>query len=221
MSKKKFALKLVERQGEKIFTTSLVIAEGADVSHQSTLRLIRKHSDRLNRHRQVGFEVRLNRQGSRTEIAILDERQATLLLTFLKNTEVVLNFKERLVDEFYRMRDELTRIHRQQANPEWQAVRRAVKDAFKLVNLVLQETRKLLGKETESHHYTNEARLMNGVLTGEYKALVRDELTDEQLCLLDSIEQENSRLMIQGRTYQERKQSLLDKFIPKLPETLH
>jgi phage regulator Rha-like protein len=37
----------------------------------------------------------------------LNEPQATLLLTFMRNNEIVIEFKVRLVKEFYRMRDEI------------------------------------------------------------------------------------------------------------------
>jgi len=57
---------------------------------------------------------------------------------------------------------------------------------------------------------------MNGVMTGTYQGLTRDDLTDVQLKTLDAIQRENSRLLIQGAPYADRKQALLNLFIPKL-----
>lgn len=220
MSKTKFALDLVERQGEKIFTTSLVISELFGRPHFRVIKSIKSLIDRGKLTTGVVVSSWLDSTGRSNTLYQLDERSALIAMPFIGG-EKAEEGQVRLVDAFLAIRKELDRIHRQQSDPNWQRIRQQTKEAFRLVALVLQETRKLQGKETEKHHYTNEARLMNGVLTGKYKSLARDELNDQQLCLLDSIEQENSRMMIQGRTYQERKQSLLDKFIPKLPETLH
>jgi hypothetical protein len=71
-------------------------------------------------------------------------------------------------------------------------------------------------KETQSHHYSNEARLCIYVLAGQFQGIDRDMLAPHQLKLLEDIQRDNSRMLIQGKTYAERKQALLDKYIPKL-----
>ena len=43
---------------------------------------------------------------------MLNEHQATLLLTFMNNSERVMDFKEALVAEFFRMREALSRRER-------------------------------------------------------------------------------------------------------------
>ncbi len=48
--------------------------------------------------------------GQHSKDYLLNEQQATLLVTFLKNTEQVANFKENLVKAFFEMRDELAQI---------------------------------------------------------------------------------------------------------------
>lgn len=85
-----------------------VIARGVEQQHASVIKLVRRHSERLGRYGEVRFEIRLNRQGSATEFAMLNEHQATLLLTFMSNSERVMDFKEALVAEFFRMRDALS-----------------------------------------------------------------------------------------------------------------
>ncbi|WP_441347883.1 Rha family transcriptional regulator, partial [Streptococcus suis] len=46
---------------------------------------------------------------------ILNEHQATLLITFLKNTEQVANFKENLVKAFFELRQEVAEFRYQRA----------------------------------------------------------------------------------------------------------
>lgn len=50
---------------------------------------------------------------------LLNEPQATLLITYLRNTEQVRRFKKNLVFEFYRMRDFI----REKQTPAWQESR--------------------------------------------------------------------------------------------------
>lgn len=84
-----------------------VIAKGVDVQHKNVLALVRSHAGLLDEFGKVAFETRLNRRGSATEIAMLNERQTTLLLTLMRNSPKVAAFKVALIKEFYRMRDAL------------------------------------------------------------------------------------------------------------------
>ena len=53
------------------------------------------------------------KSGQNTKDYILNEQQATLLITFLKNTEQVANFKTNLVKAFFKMREELSKFRMQ------------------------------------------------------------------------------------------------------------
>ena len=70
------------------------------------IQLIRTHLSKLEGFGRVGFEIQpfqtLGGAQSR-EIAVLNERQATLVLTFMRNSPVVVDFKVRLVDALYRL----------------------------------------------------------------------------------------------------------------------
>jgi len=93
------------------FTTSDIIAEFADVQHHAIQQLIVKHQHRLEEFGQVAFEMRAvpySRGTNFEKIYHLNEEQATLLMTFLKNTPAVVDFKVELVRQFYAMRRELT-----------------------------------------------------------------------------------------------------------------
>ena len=123
-------MNLVYLDGKKEpYTTSEIIAECADVSHHAIQEHIRKQKDRLERYGIIAFEMRkLNGRGRPEKLYRLNEQQATLLITFLKNTEQVATFKENLVKAFFDMRDELTKVHlqRELEKPK----RRALHDAI-------------------------------------------------------------------------------------------
>lgn len=92
-------------------TTSMRIANGTENEHASVLRLIRDNLADFEEYGLVRFEIRPRpaRQhgGGDVSIAILNEPQSTLLLTYLRNNDVVKDFKKRLVREFYAMRQML------------------------------------------------------------------------------------------------------------------
>lgn len=96
----------IDADGE-LTTTSVVIAQGTEVEHPSVIRLIRNYVADLEEFGRVGFEIApFATSGGlqRREIAVLNEAQATLLMTYMRNTDVVRAFKKRLVRAFLEMR---------------------------------------------------------------------------------------------------------------------
>ena len=93
-------------------TTSLAIAEGTDTQHKNVLDLVRTHQQDLEDFGGVAFETRPFETAGGTqirEVAILNQEQATLLLTHMRSIGVVKAFKKALVKAFW----ELARIARQ------------------------------------------------------------------------------------------------------------
>ena len=82
-------------------TTTLAIAEGTENEHASVIKLVRTYKGDLEAFGEVRFEIRLNQQGSPTEYGNLNERQATLLMSYMKNNEIIRRFKIQLVKAFY------------------------------------------------------------------------------------------------------------------------
>lgn len=121
---------LVILKGKVPFTNSLVIAEGTHNQHESIIRLTQKHEARFNRWGALRFiDLKSgNPLGGRpTTVALLNEQQATFLITLLRNTDIVLDFKAELVDQFYKMRE----ILRNQQNAEWLETRKDVKVLYR------------------------------------------------------------------------------------------
>jgi hypothetical protein len=80
------------------------------------------------------------------------------------------------------------------------------------MNAVLQLVRQDKGKVTASHHFSNEARMINWALTGEFRGLERDTLSDGDLVLLAKLEERNAVLIGCGMDYAERK-PLLERLV--------
>ena len=122
-------MNLVYLDGKKEpYTTSEIIAECADVQHHTITRTIRKNISRFERYGKVGFKIQAMASGQQSKNYILNEQQATLLITFLKNTEQVATFKENLVKAFFEMRDELTKfqLQRELEKPKRRALHEAI-----------------------------------------------------------------------------------------------
>lgn len=91
------------------FTTSLVISNETGNQHQNVVELIRDNLADLSEIGIVRFETEklTEGRGRPTTYAELDEPASALLMTYLRNSAVVKNFKKRLVAGFYAMRKAL------------------------------------------------------------------------------------------------------------------
>lgn len=114
------------------YTTSDIIAEYTGHSYRSIQRTIDNQMARLERFGRVRFQFTpFETKGGvqRHKVYHLNEEQATLLITFLKNTPVVADFKVELVRQFYTIRQELTR--RKELRTEGKPIRRSLTDALR------------------------------------------------------------------------------------------
>lgn len=111
---------IVELFNGEPLASSEALAAGVNHSHESVIKLTRKHQPSLERFGMVRFEIRPRAEGQHgggdVEFALLNEHQSTLLISMMRNTPVVIECKVRLVEEFFRMRDAL----KQQAQGLWQ-----------------------------------------------------------------------------------------------------
>ena len=110
-------MELVYMDGKKEpYTTSEIIAECAEVQHHTITRLVRDNKADFEALGILGFKIhKLDKRGQPKKIYLLNEQQATLMITYLKNTEPVRKFKMNLVKAFFEMRDELSKFRMQRA----------------------------------------------------------------------------------------------------------
>lgn len=115
------------------YTTDKVIANHSGNNLRAVRNLIRDKKERLEQYGVLHFENAKPPKGSKggrpEKIYHLNERQATLLITFLDNTPAVEEFKTALVDEFFKLRDEKAQwqLHRLSEKP----IKKELQDAVK------------------------------------------------------------------------------------------
>ena len=89
-------------------TTSLHIADGSKANHKAVMQLIKTHIHHFNKFGRVAFEMRPFETSGGAQlrrIALLNEQQATFLMTLMRNTERVVEFKCALVKAFFETRE--------------------------------------------------------------------------------------------------------------------
>lgn len=156
---------LVYLKADEVFTDSLVIANATDNSHHAISQIIRKHKTRLEKFGKLQFSHLKcqNPNGGRpASIYLLNEPQATLLITFLKNSDVVADFKVELVRQFFEMRKFIAERH----TAEWIATRKQGKITRRAETDVIQDLVSY-AKEQGSEHadmlYMTYSKLANSM----------------------------------------------------------
>jgi hypothetical protein len=87
--------------------------------------------------------------------------------------------------------------------------RHAIASTSKVLGGILLEVRTAIGKATKDHHYMNEHKLINSLLTGEYKGMDREGMTLHEMDFLAHFEIRNTILIGQGMDYAIRKGILI------------
>lgn len=168
---------LVYLKKDDVFTDSLVIAEGSGVTHKKLKMTIQKHKKELERFGKLSVPYQTESSGGRpTEYYALNEAQATFLITLLKNTPQVVDFKAELVSQFYKMRQFI--LERQ--STIWKDTREYGKVTRKAETDILKklvEYAREQGSEHADMYYVTYSRLANKAVG----ITNRDEATVQQL----------------------------------------
>lgn len=194
------------------FTTSEVIAECAEVKHHAIQQLIQKHKSDFRSFGLIAFEMRkppAGSKGGRPEtIYHLNEQQATLLMTYLRNTPVVREFKKELVRQFYAMRKELLNVR--VAKAERKPVRLGMTDAIK----ALPDSPH---KKFKYNQYTDlayrtalgkSARQLREERGADSSAVASDYMSADEITAISSVENHIAVLLDVGMEYQQVKDCL-------------
>lgn len=111
-------IKLVDVQQGEPTTTTLQIALGLGIQHASVIKLVRTYMPDFQEFGRIlfensydfselsnsGFEIRNSNQGRHTRYAVLNEQQAYFLMTLMRNSPRVIDFKKALVKAFFEAR---------------------------------------------------------------------------------------------------------------------
>ena len=90
----------------------------------------------------------------------------------------------------------------------WKQTRHQAAVSFNVMCSMLEMSRKHDGKDTEAHHYMNEARLVNWAFCGEFTAIDRSQLSASELDLLAKLEVQNTMMIARGVDREIRKSML-------------
>jgi phage regulator Rha-like protein len=195
------------------FTTSKVVAEHGQVKHETVQRLIRNYEDDLKEFGKLGFEIRPLASGQSEKLYKLNEEQATLLITYMKNTLPVRNFKKALVKQFYLMQKELT---------SRKVTRQIGKQAREALTNAIQALPESPHKQMKYKHYTD---LVYKIVFGKNSKQLREEyglgknddlrnrFTADELELVELLERQVSVLIELGHDYQSIKEELSQKYL--------
>lgn len=103
---------LVDRDEQgNAFTTSLVIADGTGNEHRAVLQLVKNNIKDFEEFGRVAFEMQPFKTAGGVQerkVALLNREQATLIMTYMRNNDVVRDFKKRLVRAFSEMEKRLS-----------------------------------------------------------------------------------------------------------------
>lgn len=185
---------------EGVYTTSEIIAEHAEVQHHAVQQLISTYQKDLEDFGQVAFEMRAVKYSRGTnyeKIYHLTEEQATLLMTYLKNTERVRAFKKELVRQFYAMREILWQQQFERQTEVWKTARIEGKKARRLETNEIKlfvEYAAASGSKQPDWYYTAFTKLAHtavGITSGG-----RDSGTAGQLLDLRTVERVISRAIV-------------------------
>lgn len=197
---------------EEPFTTSEVIAECAGVKRDTVQKLVQRHEKDLHEFGKVGFGIRPlsgSKTGQTVKVYHLNEQQATLLLTFLRNTPVVIEFKKELVRQFFAMRKELMNIKAIKA--ERKSLRTSMTDAIK----ALPDSPH---KQFKYNQYTDlaymaalgkTARQLRKERGAEKFATASDYMSSDELAAVSKMENRISVLLEVSMDYQQVKNCLM------------
>lgn len=115
---------LVELKGNDVFTNSKVIAEGTGNQHHAVREIIKKYRSDIEEFGTLRISNEESSGGRPMELFYLNEEQATFVITLLRNSKKVVEFKKELVHQFYAMR----RFILEKQSKQWTDTRLANKE---------------------------------------------------------------------------------------------
>ena len=192
---------------EGVYTTSEIVAKYTGVSVEHVRQLTDKHKGQLERFGILGFEnSKLDGRGRPHKIWHYNEQQATLLITFMRNTTAVIEFRSNLVTAFYSQREELARKTIALAN---------IKPVNKSLSEVVHDS-----WPDNPHMYATIHNLALKVVTGKNAKQLKttfdvtdakEALNSSQLERLERVKELMKHLILNGYSYQEIKATVLKK----------
>ncbi len=154
------------------------------VDINSIQRLIRNYKQDLECFGELGFELQKIAKTNK-KIYYLNEQQATLLLTYMKNSESVRNTKKVLVFAFYQMKEKLRSLEQEQEKARF----KSLSDENLRLNS-LNHHQKIGYKsqlKQQKEHYENKIKALQYDLENKKELSFKRKLSKEELLELRKI----------------------------------
>ncbi|MGB1989703.1 MAG: Rha family transcriptional regulator [Cycloclasticus pugetii] len=185
---------LVNVEGEQRISSALN-ADSIGTTYKSTNSLIHKHKERLKSFGLLPFQK--DAKGKKIP-AYLNEDQAIFLITLSKNTELVVEFKHRLVTAFSNLRRKQAIVDENHAKVEWQERRELGKLTRHTQTDAIQMFLDYAGNQGSSNYplrgYSIFTRMVNNALQIDD----RETASEEQLHLVATAELLVAKTLIEG-----------------------
>lgn len=113
-------------------TDTIIISERTKREHRVIMQLVNKYYNHISEFGRIAFEVQPFETNGGTQnrrVYLLNEMQSTFLITLMRNTPEVIEFKKNLVKSFYLMKNELQA--RQETRHIGVSVRKSLTDSIK------------------------------------------------------------------------------------------
>jgi phage regulator Rha-like protein len=199
---------------EEPYTTSKIISEYGGQQHKNVRELIQTYIKKVKKLGKVStFEThkpKFSRGGRPEKIYKLNEQQATFLITLMKNTEKVVNFKFELTKQFYAMREELIKRRIERSN------------GIRERNFLTDAIKTLPDGNYKDHLYSNVTRLIYKILFNKTvtqlkkqfkvpeKGNLRDYISNPELAKVKILENQAATLIRAKLSYRKIKETLLN-----------
>lgn len=187
---------LVVLHGKEPVTSSITIAKGMELEHRAVIYLVEKYKEKLEKRGELKNEtLRLQnvKTGPKTKTYWLNKRQFIFLVTLMRNSDPVIDFKDRLEEAFDKQEKLIGQLLSQRTNQEWQETRTVGKIARReetdAIQRFIQYAKDSESKHSETYwkHLTNATYKALFILEQKFPAL-RNVLSGHQLQVLAAAE---------------------------------
>lgn len=156
---------LVRTEKKEIVTDTLIIAKGIGNHHKNVMELLNNYSH--TKTLSTFKTEKVSNGGRPVEYAILNEKQATFLITLMRNNDTVVEFKEKLSNAFIQQREVIQQLIQQQKDPNWMNVRKDGKHIyFQKTDIIKNFVEYAIsqGSKSAKLYYINFAKMENKAL---------------------------------------------------------
>lgn len=185
--------------------------DAVKLPHDAFLKKVRKIKEELSLVNI--YESTYKNSRNQKQPCLLLDKKACLLMVASETPKVL----QAIIDRWLEL--EAAETERSTAKAMDAENRAALRMEYRPMTDALKSVREDIGKETKSHHYSNEADMINRIVTGypakKYKAVhempesnLRDLLTPIQKQAMLSLQKANTVYLEEGLSFEERKERL-------------